>query len=193
MRTALFLIFISFNFTNCNNKDASINDLETKGYIYESIKGSDTQIVKLKDAEGNITESGMMLNGHKMGVWTFNHPSTNFPMKLISFVDDIQNGPYFELNDRGQTTVMAYYKNNILHGPWAKFRYGSAEMSVNYVEGKRHGIYRELDFKNGKITKEISYKNDKENGFMRFYDPDGNITVEYEYKDGEKIGGGIID
>ena len=206
MRIAFFLAIIAFAFSNCDqsttattagNETATIDkiaaDLDTVNYIYESIPDTDIQLVKLIDGEGNIQESGMMLNGHKVGTWTYNHPGTNYPKTITSFVNDVRNGPYFELNDRGQTTIMAYYKNNKLHGPWAKFRYGKAEMSVNYTEGKMNGIYREVDFKNGQLQKEISFKNGKEDGFMRYYDDKGNVTVEYIYKNGEKISGGMVN
>lgn len=206
MRIAFFLAIIAFTFSNCDQSssvaataeneivttDATTTDLDTVNYIHESIPGSDIQFVKLMDGEGNIQESGMMLNGHKTGTWTYNHPGTNYPKTITSFVNGLRNGPYFELNDRGQTTIMAYYKNNKLNGPWAKFRFGKAEMSVDYVNGLMDGIYREIDFKNGKLKKEVSFKNGKEDGFMRYYGDDGQVSVEYKYKDGKKISGGIV-
>jgi antitoxin component YwqK of YwqJK toxin-antitoxin module len=44
----------------------------------------------------------------------------------------------------------------------------------------------------GNVKKEVHYKNGLQHGLFRYYDPDGNLTLEYEYRDGEKVSGGIV-
>ena len=44
---------------------------------------------------------------------------------------------------------------------------------------------------NGAIQIETVYKNGKQDGIYRYYDKEGNTVMEYEYKDGEKVAGGI--
>ena len=42
-------------------------------------------------------------------------------------------------------------------------------------------------YDNGNIMEESLYENGKLNGVSKWYDQDGNITLEYEYKDGTLV------
>ncbi|MEL7220023.1 MAG: hypothetical protein AAGJ93_01820 [Bacteroidota bacterium] len=161
-------------------------------YTYEDIPGSDAQTGFLKDAAGKVLERGGVRNGKKNGAWTYYSGESEFPVKVITFVDDVYNGIYLEFNGRGQAELMATYRNNKLHGPWGKYRFGRPEITANYVNGKRDGVLREYDYKNGKLKKEVSYKEDVIDGLMRDYDEEGNVMVEYIYRDGEKVSGGVV-
>ena len=45
----------------------------------------------------------------------------------------------------------------------------------------------------GRLQKEINYKMGVQDGYFRYYNESGQINMEYLYKDGEKISGGIVD
>lgn len=162
-------------------------------YQYEDVPASDATIAKLYSAEGVLQELGTVRNGMKNGTWTYYGAEGEFPQKVISFVDDQYSGAYMEFNDRGQAELLATYKNNKLHGPWGKFRFGRPEMTANYKDGELDGVMREYDFRNGKLKKEASYKGGQLDGLVRDYDEEGQIMVEYMYRDGEKISGGPIE
>lgn len=175
---------------NISEEPAASASLEN--YALTEIADSKLQMATRNDANGMAIESGPIENGVKTGTWTENHPGTPYPAKVISYVDGKYNGVYLEMNTNGQIVLMANYKNNILHGTWAKMRFGKAEISVTYNEGKYEGLYKEFDFKNGKIKKEVMYKNGKEDGPMKFYNEQEEVTVEYLYRNGEKVSGGIV-
>jgi antitoxin component YwqK of YwqJK toxin-antitoxin module len=161
-------------------------------YIYEDVPASDAQIGFLKDATGKVLETGGVRNGKKNGSWTYYSGESEFPVKLITYVDDVYNGIYLEFNGRGQAELMATYRVNKLHGPWGKYRFGRPEITANYVDGELDGVLREYDYKNGKLKKEVSYKAGVLDGLVRDYDEEGNIMVEYMYRNGEKVSGGIV-
>lgn len=198
MRIAFTLCLLSLALLTCqNNSSATSTDSTASiplsdGYTYEAVPGSQAQIGFLRDATGKIIETGGVRDGKKNGAWTYYSGDKEFPTKLITYVDDIYNGIYIEFNERGQAELMATYQNNKLHGPWGKYRFGRAELTANYQDGELDGVFREYDFRNGNLKKEASYKAGTLDGLVRDYDEQGNVMVEYMYKDGEKISGGIV-
>ena len=134
-----------------------------------------------------------MLNGKKVGAWLTYHPGGEYPAKLITYVNGNYHGPYYEYNDRGQITLKAHYRNNKLDGDWASYSFGRPKKKAQYNDGQLDGQYLEYDLRSGKLQKEINYKDGKQHGMFRFYDPEGNIMMEYEYKDGEKVDGGVVE
>ena len=101
--------------------------------------------------------------------------------------------PIWSLNEKGQITVQAFYKNNKLDGPWSKFNYGRFETSAYYTDGVLNGVYQEFDPLNGRIQKEIHYNMGVQDGLFRYFNEEGKINMEYMYKNGEKVSGGIVD
>jgi antitoxin component YwqK of YwqJK toxin-antitoxin module len=168
-------------------------DLTKEGYELTTVPGSDASMAVKLDAEGKKVEEGLIKNGQKAGTWIQYHVGGEFPSKIVSYVDGKYNGPYMEFNERGQLALRATYQNNKLHGDWGKYSFGRPEILARYQNGELSGTYIEYDKKSGKIQKEISYKNGKQHGMYRFYNEKGEVTLEYEYKDGEKVGGGILD
>jgi antitoxin component YwqK of YwqJK toxin-antitoxin module len=193
----LFAIFGTFLMAGCDSAGSgSTATLTLEGSNYEivDVPGSaDVQQAILRDPAGNIMEMGFVRNGLKTGTWTYNRSGEEFPEKIISLVDGRYNGLYMEFNERGQVTLLATYKDNMLHGPWGQYRFGRPEKTATYVNGEIDGIYREYDFRNGNLKKEVSYKNGKEDGLMRFYDEDGSVLMEYNYRNGEKVSGGVVE
>lgn len=184
---------------SCQNNSSEGSNAPSTGaglegdYQYEDIPGSSVTVASRYSPEGALLEQGNVRNGMKNGTWTYYGAEAEFPVKVISFVDDQYNGSYMEFNDRGQAELLATYKNNKLHGPWGKFRFGRPEMTANYKDGELDGVMREYDFRNGKLKKEASYKAGQLDGLVRDYDEEGQIMVEYMYRNGEKISGGVVE
>ena len=157
-------------------------------YELEAVAGSDCQLAIKMDTAGLVLERGMVCDGVRSGTWTFYTAEQQaLPEKLVTYVAGNYSGTYLQFNERGQVELLATYKENKLDGPWGKYRFGRPEIEATYVDGELDGIYREYDFRNGVMKKEISYKGGKEDGAMRFFDEEGNIVLEYTYRDGQKI------
>ena len=160
-----------------------LTPLEKKGWY----------VAERYDEKGKLLEKGYLFEGKKMGAWTEYHEKLLFPLKISHFIDDNFYGPYTEFNLQGQVSLLANYKDNLLDGPWTSFRISRPTVEAFYKEGKLEGVYKEYDYKNGKLQKEIYYLNGLEDGPYRFYNPKGKIIMEYLYKKGERISGGIVD
>ncbi|MCB0651011.1 MAG: hypothetical protein KDC85_07025 [Saprospiraceae bacterium] len=161
--------------------------------IYKAIPGSDVQQVTIKNNQGKIKEEGFMLNGVRTGMWLVYDKSQVFPKKMISYQNDMYNGPYFEYTERGQMDLKANYVNNKLDGYFAKYKFSNEIVTANYSNGKRNGEYKEFDERESFLTKLENYKDDVLDGKVEYYNKDGEIIMSYEYKNGEKVSGGMIN
>ncbi len=162
-----------------------------EGFELEAVAGSDIFHAVKRNEKGQIIEEGFLLNNLRTGLWQKHRPDGFFPEEMISYANGLRNGPYYEISTIGQAELRANYRNNILHGPWAKYRFGRPEAEANYVDGKLDGPFREYHINDGKIKKEVNYKNGVLDGWMRYYDQEGKVTLQYEYKDGERVSGGM--
>jgi antitoxin component YwqK of YwqJK toxin-antitoxin module len=55
-----------------------------------------------------------------------------------------------------------------------------------YVSGKLEGTVR-IFYENSKLMEESLYKNGLRDGVSKWYDQEGNLTIQYEYKNGELV------
>ncbi|MEQ8707289.1 MAG: hypothetical protein RIC19_25375 [Phaeodactylibacter sp.] len=163
------------------------------GYEVAFIDDSPAQRLVKRNAVGAIIEEGMLYDGKKVGAWIEYGPEGNFPAKLTTFANGQYNGTYLEFNTRGHITLRATYKNNKLDGPWAAYSFGRIEKQANYKNGELDGTYLEYDKKTGNLQKEVNYKDGMQHGAYRFYNEDGKVMLEYEYRNGEKIEGGVTE
>lgn len=190
----IFLLLIVVAVWSCNSGGSgAAPTLDASGYLVEDIPGLSAKAAYKKDANGNILEEGLLINGLKTGTWVTYHPGTNFPATLISFEGGLYNGVYLEFNERGQMQLRAGYRNNKLHGPWGKYSFGRTEEEADYKDGELHGMYKKFYKRDGKLQSEAEYKNGVQDGVYRFFNEEGAVTLEYQYKNGEKVSGGIID
>ena len=165
--------------------------VDASGYTVLDIDGTDIKRLEKRDANGILKESGETFNGLKTGTWiTYNNEGR--VRTIDSYMAGKLEGIQLKLNDRGQVELQASYKGDILHGNWTKYKAGSRkEEERRYNMGKLDGVNKFYD-QRGKLQKEIAYKNGVQHGLFRHYDEEGNVTLEYEYKDGEKVRGGIV-
>ncbi|MEL7159304.1 MAG: hypothetical protein AAFN92_00990, partial [Bacteroidota bacterium] len=70
---------------------------------------------------------------------------------------------------------------------------GRPEQTATYVDGQLDGALATFDYRNNKIKQEVTYKNGVLDGPMRYFNEEGEVTLQYLYKDGEKISGGIVE
>lgn len=182
----------------CTNKQAQAPSVEPvatpanfKDYKLEAIEGGQAQRAVKYDGSGKLVEEGIVMNGRRNGAWISYEGVSNFPTQIATYVDDVLNGPYFELGQNGQIQIKAIYKNNKLHGDWGRYTFSRPLIEATYNEGQLDGAYKEYNLRDGKMIKETHYKNGVLHGPMRFYNEKEEITVEYVYKDGERVSGGM--
>ena len=195
MRAIVILVLI-IALSACNEgtpgtASASGVAMDLANYTLSPIPGSDVQYAR-KGAENAIEEEGMIRNGKKEGTWvTYFLEALHIPQKVASYSNGKLNGYYAEFNSRGQLELSAVYKNGVLHGRYATYKYGNLTEQRFYKDNQLHGMLTTYYPNTKNLQKEINYKNGKEDGFYRYYNEQGVVTLEYEYKNGEKIGGGM--
>lgn len=190
----LFGMFMITILASCGGSGASAPaaaPTDLAGFISEKINGTDAELSTKKDAAGKIAEKGIIRAGKKDGIFMTYHP--NGRIKTIgSYVNDQLNGVNLELSDREQVESKANYLNGVLHGPYATYKFGRATLELTYQNGKQEGPFTEYSDR-GKMSKSGSFKDGKLHGTMKFFDDDENLTMEFEYENGEKVSGGIIE
>lgn len=190
---SLFLIACGQNNSDTSapaagNTNTPVGDFSA--FDITDIPGSDIKRARRIDEKGQLVDEGFLLNNQKTGTWTTYYTSQKVKT-LTNYVAGKKNGIMIELSDRSQVNLQAFYLNDQLDGRHTKFGFGrKLEEEAHYKNGKLHGVFRSYDNK-GNVNREIHYKDGKLHGPNIFFN-EGVKTVEYEYKDGEKISGGIV-
>lgn len=191
-----YILLISFavSLIACNQSSGpSSSSVNLDGYEINEIDGSNAMLAILRNPQGEIMEQGIIRDGTKDGLWiSYGDEDNRLPARIISYVNGIQNGPDIKFSNRGQIEEMSNFFNNQLDGLYAKYRFGRPTMTTEYTSGQFDGSHTEY-FNNGKPQKLIEFKDGKQDGLLRYYDEEGNITLEYTYKNGEKVSGGIVE
>ncbi len=178
-------------FTNCQQSSSNAVPADLTGFTTTQVAGGTGLKAEKKDANGKITEEGILINGMKNGSWVTYHPEKEKAIAtMANYVNNELNGVFLTLSDRGQIETLTTYANGVFDGNFAKFRFGSVEESGTYTNGQLDGIYKKF-YPSRKIQMEAEYKNGEQHGFYRYYNEEGVVTVEYEYANGEKIAGGM--
>lgn len=192
----LLLLFIALTVFSCESQPVPPPEKATvDGEEYEltELAGMDVRHAVRRDPIGKIIEQGFIHDGLKQGTWTTYTTDSHMPETVTSYVNGVLNGPYLEFDPQGRVTLMANYRANQYHGPYAKYRIGRAEQTATYVDGQLDGIFAEFDFRNGKLKREVHYKMGEQHGPLRYYNEAGEITLEYLYENGERVAGGMAE
>ncbi len=195
LKLPLFLLLgIALLTFACNSGSNGVSSVDTQfdttGYTTTDLGAGITHLIK-KDGGGNPIEEGYLQYGVKSGVWTTYHPDGIQIKSLTSYLDGRLTGPSIVLDTRSQMESLKTYGNNQLNGLSATFKYGKVVTELPYNKGQIDGVFKE--YLNGKLQRKIDYVNGKKNGLLTYYDENGNKTVEYQYKNDEKVGGGMIE
>lgn len=192
MRSIIIVLFALFTISCSNNSGASgVESLD--GYIIEKIDGSNVTMAVKKNAQGEIIEKGYLHDGIRNGVWLSYYEGEHAGKikSIASYSGGALNGPYLELSNRGQIETEVNYANNQYNGKYAVYKFGRPQTVSTYKDNQLNGVYQEFSSR-GNLQKEINYKDGKQHGMMRYYNEDGEVMVEYEYKNGEKVSGGMV-
>ena len=187
------VVCLGLNFGCSGGDNSAPETVDTDSYILTDISGTDVKRAVRTDAAGNLIEEGFLRDNAKTGTWVYYESGNPLPVKLVSYIDGKYNGLYLEFNERGQINLRASYLNNKLDGPWGKYRFGRAEEEAHYQNGKLDGVYKAYYVRTGKLQSSTEYKDGVQDGWYRFYNEEGEVTLEYEYRNGEKVSGGIVN
>ncbi|MDO4789349.1 MAG: toxin-antitoxin system YwqK family antitoxin [Porphyromonas sp.] len=110
-----------------------------------------------------------------------------------SFKDGERDGCVRQFYLNGQLEMVGYYRDGLLEGelvyyyqdPSDTLPHGRIDYICTYSKGKRNGTARWYE-EDGTLTEETEFRNGKRHGISRIYNEDGSCE-EYLYKDGERI------
>jgi antitoxin component YwqK of YwqJK toxin-antitoxin module len=188
MRFFLALVLFTGILLGCKNKSNPEEEFEDfpEGAITQEYPGrTDLVRVSIVDIGGKVKEQGDYLNGKKHGAWTVFHHN-GFVKSITSYIDGKKQGSHLELSDRGQLEIKAHYFDDQLHGEYVRYKFTRIKEEKFYRNGKLDGKYV-MFYTNGKILEESNYTDGLRDGIARWYDEDGNITIQYLYEMGERI------
>ncbi len=187
----ILALLFAFSLSNCTSSGTSSGSaFDSAGYEVIDLGGGIEKLTK-KTADGTLVEEGFLYNGQKNGTWSTYHEDGERVKLFTSYINGTLSGPSLEMSRRGQIDSKKSYGNNTLHGLSSTYKFGRAVTEIPYTLGKIDGKYRE--YQDGNLHKEIDYADGKKNGKMLYYDADGKITVEYVYKNDEKVSGGMVE
>ena len=198
MKHVLFLL-VTLSLISCGGSGGSGGGAITNvdGMTTEDVGSGVTRAYK-KDGAGNLVEQGFLTNGVKNGVWMnyYDGDEAGKIKKLCSYSNGVLNGPCYEFNNRGQIETEYNYLENEYDGIAASYKFGRPNIKQSYANGMKDGPeykYFESGSSAGKLQQETNFKEGKQHGKMVWYKEDGSITMQYEYKNGEKVSGGMVD
>jgi antitoxin component YwqK of YwqJK toxin-antitoxin module len=162
------------------------------GYDLQEIPGSSIRRAVKNHASGQIAEEGYVLDDKRTGQWIKYNPDGQLA-SIENYVNGLLHGPYLKFANRGQVEQRINYSQGQMHGYWYQFKFGNKIEERQYNLGKLHGNVRTYDDKNWKLRSESAYQDGLQHGIYRYYDDEGKVSLEYEYKNGEKIRGGMVN
>ena len=159
------------------------------GYELEQVPGSEFyKATKVEDSV--LVQEGYVLNGMKTGMWL---DYTDGKISQVQhFIDGKLNGPSISLDKRMQVTAITGYEDGNYDGLKGTYKFGRPVEEVTYKAGAVDGFMKKY-YNNGKLMEETEYKDNNMHGYYRHYNDDGHVDLEYLYRNGKKISGGIVE
>jgi antitoxin component YwqK of YwqJK toxin-antitoxin module len=190
MRSLLILFISALAFVGCKQEAALTGaNFDTTGFESTSL-GDGVFLMTKTDPDGLVIEQGIVRDGMKNGMWvTFNEKGV--VSQVSSYVNGLETGVRMEFSKNGQMEKKTTYVANQLDGAFGEYKFGKPIKEAEYKGGVRHGAYKEYFKNKGTLQKLVEFKNGKQDGKMQYYDDEGNVTLEYTYKNGEKVEGGL--
>ncbi len=156
------------------------------GAVQEPFEDNPNMVkVTVNDAAGNVIAYGVYNNGLREGSWTELHPNGHVK-NVTGYVTGLKEGQSVEIDNRGQLLERFTYHNDKLEGPYTKYNRSRIKEAKNYKNGLLEGKV-EIFYDNAKVMEESYYKNGKRDGIAKWFDQEGNLSIEYTYVEGEWI------
>lgn len=171
-----------------SNKGISIPEGESQipgGAVlqdYEAIAGLQKAVIK----SGDFTiGEGDFLNGLYHGTWT-SYGSDGRLQSITTYFKGKKQGVQLLFDNTGYVNTKASYHDDQLSGEYLVYNRRTIVERRNYVGGDLEGL-QERFYINGTKMEEKTFVNGTIDGIARWYDEEGNLTIEYEYDMGELV------
>ena len=175
----------------CNNSNTpSVGTGDFSGFELTAVEGTELSRAVLNE-NGVKMEEGFVANGMKQGTWMTFFGDGRIKT-LGSYVNDNLDGVHLEFDQRGQIVKRSFHADGQLHGESSTYKFGRPQEIIPYQSGTVSGTVRRF-YVNGKIMEEIQFKNGKQDGYYHHYNEQEQMDLKYEYKNGEKVSGGMVD
>ena len=105
-------------------------------------------------------------------------------------------GTKLKFSKRLQVTELVNMQADYKHGLEGMYKNGRPMQELQYAYDQFNGknrYYYTTGKEQGKIQREEEFEKGYLHGKISYYNPEGEMTLEYEYKNGKKVGGGILD
>jgi len=175
---------------SCSNQ-ATGPTYDLRGYQTEDL-GNGATSAEFIDREGKKLSSGHTINGVRTGMWTTYHPNETKVKTITNYINGKKNGMEITIDERGYLTNIVGYRNDKLHGLTGLYKNGRPISETTYANGLMNGPFSVYDDKTGAIQRSGTMKDGVQDGELLYFRPDGEVSMRYQYKNGEKISGGII-
>ncbi len=189
--TLLVLLILGCNAKNTTPAtESGSGDLSS--FTLEEIPGSSLKHAFRKSEANILQQEGYVENGKRTGQWIDYTPDGDLQY-VRHYVNGMLEGVSVRMTFRNQADLRETYRQNVLHGPWTAYKFGRVLEQRTYVNGKIEGLVKNFDEQTFRLKQEAQYQNGQLHGYFRYYDDKGTLSLEYEYKNGEKVSGGIVE
>ncbi len=189
------LLILAIFIASCeggSNQAEAFDTGDWEGFEMSDVTGSDLQRAVKKNYLSQTEEEGFVLNGVKTGTWITYHPIDARIKTIENFVNGRVEGLSLELDKRGQVIQKAFYNDGEFDGANTTYKFGRPQETIPYHMGQVDGKVIRY-YNNGRVMEEIEFKGGMQHGFYNHYNADQKLDMQYEYKNGEKISGGMVD
>ncbi len=139
-------------------------------------------MVKFYTKKGVLESEGTTQGKTRIGKWVYYHRDGETIMQEENYLNGKLEGDYKTYFSDKNPTVIAIYKNGVLHGKFKQFSIkGHVYQDLTYVDGKLQGEAIFYDRKTGDIKEKGQFLNDERVGIWEF-SIDGEMVKGQEIK-----------
>jgi antitoxin component YwqK of YwqJK toxin-antitoxin module len=146
-----------------------------------------SSVVKMRVFGENATlkEEAFYKNGFREGGYTQYHDN-QFVASTVGYLQGKKEGQLLVIDDKGQVQERSTYHNDELDGVYIKYNRSRIKETKVYSNGVLNGPVEKF-YANNNIMERTTYKDGQLDGIARWYDQEGNLTIEYTYDMGELV------
>ena len=147
---------------------------------------------------GKLSLTYVYKEGKKSGLKTVYDVETGFKVSEEPFIDDVRQGlAYYWKGDYRYKEVpfengkengkgKEYLKDGLIQSLTVyKNGFVQRDEKINRIDklNRKQGTWKEF-YANGNVKKELRYRDDKLDGYVKYFEPDGNLAKAEKYVDG---------
>lgn len=189
------LLLLCFFISSCQgNDDSNSSGSQSNSYTlpssYQSEPLSKTlSYVSLTKGE-YLKVEGYVREGQQDGVWIYYYPDRRKIQRIEPYHMGELHGLVKEFSLNGNQTLIAEYKDGKQDGVYKEYKFGYPLVTATFADGQLDGT-QEIYFSDkdnlGTVQQKIEYRKGVKHGVHQYYNDKGDVVLEYEYKDGQRI------